>query len=122
VGLRLNQLPPQIYIKTKHQGGCQVNITVPGGLTKMSESTVLKILQEYKIHHAELILREDCSVDQLIDALEGNRKYVRCMYVYNKVGPPRHSPPHELSLRVNRHPMTWRLLYKARLNCKSNDQ
>jgi ribosome-interacting GTPase 1 len=36
----------------------------------MSESTVLKILAEYKIHHAELILREDCSVDQLIDALE----------------------------------------------------
>ena len=24
-------------------------------------------------------------MDQLIDVLEGNRKYVRCLYVYNKV-------------------------------------
>ena len=31
VGLRLNQTPPQIYIKQKHSGGVQVNNTVPGG-------------------------------------------------------------------------------------------
>jgi small GTP-binding protein len=85
VGLRLNQKPPQIYWKRKKAGGVQVNNTVPGGLTKVDEKTVLKVCQEYKIHHAEILFREDATVDQLIDVLEGNRKYVRCLYVYNKI-------------------------------------
>ena len=84
VGLRLNQSPPQVYMKQKHSGGVQLSNTVPGGLTKISEATVLKVLAEYKIHHCELLIREDITVDQLIDVLEGNRKYVRCLYVYNK--------------------------------------
>ena len=85
VGLRLNQTPPRVYIKKKHSGGVQVNNTVPGGLTRIDETTVLKVLAEYKIHHCELLIREDIDVDQLIDVLEGNRKYIRCLYVYNKV-------------------------------------
>ena len=84
-GLRLNKRPPLIYWKKKKAGGVQVNNTVPGGLTKIDEKTVVRVLQEYKIHHAEILFREDCDVDQLIDVLEGNRKYVRCLYVYNKV-------------------------------------
>ena len=71
-------------MKQKHSGGVQLSNTVPGGLTKISEATVLKVLAEYKIHHCELLIREDITVDQLIDVLEGNRKYVRCLYVYNK--------------------------------------
>jgi len=39
VGLRLNQTPPQIYIKAKHSGGVQVNNVVPGGLTRMTDAT-----------------------------------------------------------------------------------
>ena len=62
----------------------QVNNTVPGGLTKIDEKTVVRVLQEYKILRGNFV-REDCGVDQLIDVLEGNRKYVRCLYVYNKV-------------------------------------
>lgn len=30
------------------------------------------------------MIREDISVDQFIDVLLGNRKYVPCLYVYNK--------------------------------------
>ena len=48
VGLRLNQQPPRVYIKKKHSGGVQVNNTVPGGLTRIDEVTVLKVLAEYK--------------------------------------------------------------------------
>ena len=29
--------------------------------------------------------REDCGADELIDLIEGNRKYVRCLYVFNKI-------------------------------------
>ena len=32
-----------------------------------------------------MLFREDCTIDQFIDLIEGNRKYVRCLYVYNKI-------------------------------------
>jgi len=66
VGLRLNQHPPRVYLKKRTNGGCQVSNTVPGGLTKMDDQTAHKILAEYKIHHCELLFREDVTVDQLI--------------------------------------------------------
>jgi hypothetical protein len=42
-------------------------------------------LQEYRIHNCELLFKEDIGVDDLIDLIEGNRRYVKCLYVYNKV-------------------------------------
>ena len=39
----------------------------------------------YRIHNAEVLFREDATIDDLIDIVEGNRKYVKCLYVYNKV-------------------------------------
>lgn len=32
-----------------------------------------------------MIFRDDYGVDELIDVIEGNRKYVKCLYVYNKI-------------------------------------
>ena len=46
--------------------------------------TVYRICKEYKIHNAEVLFRDDHSVDELIDVIEGNRHYVKCIYVYNK--------------------------------------
>lgn len=43
------------------------------------------MLQEYKMHNADILFKEDASVDDLIDVIEGNRRYVKCLYVYNKV-------------------------------------
>lgn len=39
---------------------------------------MLEFAQEYKIHNAEILFKEDCSADDLIDVLEGNRRYVKC--------------------------------------------
>lgn len=33
----------------------------------------------------QLLFREDATVDDLIDVIEGNRKYMKCIYVYNKI-------------------------------------
>lgn len=33
----------------------------------------------------QLLFREDATVDDLIDVIEGNRKYMKCVYVYNKI-------------------------------------
>ena len=54
-------------------------------LTKIDEKMVKNILQEYKIHNAHVNFRGDYDVDDLIDTIEANRKYVKCVYVYNKI-------------------------------------
>eukprot|EP00742_Colponemidia_sp_Colp-10_P003488 GILJ01003715.1.p1 GENE.GILJ01003715.1~~GILJ01003715.1.p1 ORF type:complete len:367 (+),score=60.62 GILJ01003715.1:81-1181(+) len=83
VGLRLNKNPPNIYFKPKKAGGLAFNSTVP--LTRIDAKTVQQICHEYKIFNAEVLFREDAGVDDFIDVIEGNRKYVRCLYVYNKI-------------------------------------
>jgi len=47
--------------------------------------TVYRILHQYRIHNAEVLFREDCSIDEFIDIVEGNRKYIKCLFVYNKI-------------------------------------
>lgn len=37
------------------------------------------------INLLQLLFREDATVDDLIDVIEGNRKYMKCVYVYNKI-------------------------------------
>ena len=54
-------------------------------LTKIDERAVKNIFQEYKIHNATILCREDVTIDDIIDSIEGNRKYVKCIYVYNKI-------------------------------------
>ncbi|KAK4410482.1 Developmentally-regulated G-protein 1 [Sesamum angolense] len=83
VGLRLNKRPPQIYFKKKKTGGISFNSTLP--LNHVDEKLCYQILHEYKIHNAEVLFREDATVDDLIDVIEGNRKYMKCVYVYNKI-------------------------------------
>ena len=46
---------------------------------------VKNIMQEYKMHNAYVNFRGDYDVDDLIDVIEGNRKYVKCIFVYNKI-------------------------------------
>lgn len=83
VGIRLNKKPPQIYFKKKKTGGITFSSTVP--LTHMDERLAYQILHEYKIHNAEVLFREDVTADDFIDVIEGNRRYIRCLYVYNKI-------------------------------------
>ncbi|KAK2077430.1 GTP-binding protein [Prototheca wickerhamii] len=83
VGVRLNRRPPAITFHKKKTGGIAINTTVP--LTHLDEKMVWRILQEYRIHNADLLFKEDCTVDDLIDVIEGNRRYIKCLYVYNKV-------------------------------------
>lgn len=83
VGIRLNRAPPNIYFRKRKTGGVSINSTIP--LTHMDDKLIQRVLQEYKIHNCELLFKEDSTVDDLIDVIEGNRRYIRCLYVYNKV-------------------------------------
>ena len=86
VGLRLNKSEPDVVIEKKPSGGVKFSHTVP--LTKLGPDpgkTIYSILHEYKMHNAHVVVRQDVTVDEFIDVIEGNRKYIRCLYVYNKV-------------------------------------
>ena len=83
VGIRLNKTVPNIYYKEKKGGGISFNSTCP--LTKISEKMVQLILHEYKIFNADVVFRGDYTTDEFIDVVVGNRKYMPCLYVYNKI-------------------------------------
>ncbi|KAI6651566.1 Developmentally-regulated GTP-binding protein 2 [Oopsacas minuta] len=83
VGIRLNKGPPNIYFKRKKAGGLGFTATCP--LTHLSEKLVQLILHEYKIFNAEVLVRDDCTADDLIDVIQGNRVYMKCLYVFNKI-------------------------------------
>lgn len=83
-GIRLNRKPPNITVKKKDKGG--VNLVAQGcELTKLNTKLVTSICKEYRMANADVTVREDCDVDDLIDAIEGNRVYVPCVYVLNKI-------------------------------------
>ena len=42
-------------------------------------------MKEYKINNAEVVLKGKCTIDDLIDAIEGNRVYIPALYVINKI-------------------------------------
>ncbi|CAI2738651.1 unnamed protein product [Dicrocoelium dendriticum] len=42
-------------------------------------------IQPIEIFNAEVIFREDCTPDEFIDVVLGNRVYLSCIYVYNKI-------------------------------------
>lgn len=83
VGIRLNKAKPNIYFKVKKGGGISFNSTCT--LTKIDEKMVQMILHEYKLFNAEVLFREDCTADELIDVICANRVYLPCLYVYNKI-------------------------------------
>ncbi len=86
MGIRLNKKIPDIYFRKKTGGGIKFNATVT--LTELGDDpadTVGRILHSYRIHHAEFLVRENITIDDVIDCIEGNRKYVRCLYCYNKI-------------------------------------
>ncbi|ORX50227.1 developmentally-regulated GTP-binding protein 1 [Hesseltinella vesiculosa] len=82
-GIRLNKEPPAIIFKKKEKGGINMTNTVP--LTKLTQEEVKAVLSEYRIHNADVSFKEDSSIDDLIDVIEGNRIYIPCIYVLNKI-------------------------------------
>ena len=83
IGVRLNSQPPNVTINRSSHGG--LGITTTCNLTHLAESTVRGILNTYKINHGNVIIREDITDDQLIDAVAGNRRYIPSITILNKI-------------------------------------
>jgi ribosome-interacting GTPase 1 len=84
-GMRLNKKPPQIVIKRKDKGGINIVKTMGLELTNISDQTIRSICAEYRLSNADIHFRCNATIDELIDVIEGNRIYVPCIYVLNKI-------------------------------------
>ncbi|KAI9875260.1 MAG: Ribosome-interacting GTPase 2 [Pleopsidium flavum] len=85
VGIRLNREPPNIYLKAKKAGGMKITFqTTPKNL---DEKMLYNILRDYKMLNCEVLVRdENATVDDFIDVImKDHRKYIKCLYVYNKI-------------------------------------
>jgi len=82
-GIRINQRPPDVKVKKKASGGISIAKTVR--LTHLDEDTISSILREFRIANADVLIREDITDDQLIDVIEGNKKYIKGIVAVNKV-------------------------------------
>ena len=81
-GIRLDQRPPDVVIRKKDRGGVKISSTVP---LSLDERTIAEILKEYKIHNADVLIRENITMERLIDALNGNCVYIPSITVVNKM-------------------------------------
>ena len=69
--------------RRKEKGPINFQAMVPQSV--LTHEIVFMICREYKIMSADVFCRCDATIDQLIDAIEGNRKYIPCIYVLNKI-------------------------------------
>jgi len=82
-GIRMNQTPPEIIFKRKDKGPINFQAMVPQ--TVLTKEIVFSICREYKITSADIFCKCDATIDQLIDVIEGNRRYIPAIYVLNKI-------------------------------------
>ncbi|PIN86427.1 GTP-binding protein [Candidatus Woesearchaeota archaeon CG10_big_fil_rev_8_21_14_0_10_44_13] len=82
-GLRLDERLPDVKIVKKSRGGVDIASTVK--LTKTDFDTIKDVLREFRIHNADVVIRQDISIDQLIDVVEANKIYIPSLVVLNKI-------------------------------------
>lgn len=81
--LRVNARKPDVRIEKTSRGGITVGSTVR--LTKVDPKTVESVLKEFRVVNANVVIREDITIDQLIDVLEDNKIYLPAITLLNKI-------------------------------------
>jgi small GTP-binding protein len=82
-GIRLDQSKPDVVITPTGQGGIQVKPTLK--LTKITEDTIKDMTAAYGHINATVVVREDITVEQMLDVLAGNRVYIKSLMAINKM-------------------------------------
>jgi len=83
-GIRVNEEPPNVQITPNIRGGVSIDFTVPQ--THMDLEFIKSIATENRFRSGHILIREDITVDRLIDAFHIKcLKYLPAMYVYNKI-------------------------------------
>jgi len=79
--IRLDTEPPSIHIRKRHKNGIQVN---KSDSVSLDEATIKDVLRENGYVNAEVTVRGDPSIDELIDGMMDNRIYIPSMVAVNK--------------------------------------
>lgn len=79
--VRINKVKPEVYIKKTSRGGILIGKTVK--LT-VDDETIKTVLREFKINNADVLIRSPITVDDLIDCIEGNKKYLPAITCISK--------------------------------------
>jgi ribosome-interacting GTPase 1 len=83
-GIRCNKEPPNIVFKKKDKGGLNITSTVP--LSNIDNDEIRAVMSEYRINSADIAIRCDATIDDLIDVLEARgRRYIPVVYALNKI-------------------------------------
>jgi len=80
--IRLNRTKPEVFIKKKAFGGINIGKTVP---LEVDDDTLKKIMREFKLVNADVLIRTPIDVDSFIDIIEGNKKYVPAITCVTKM-------------------------------------
>ncbi|MBR9677305.1 GTP-binding protein [Candidatus Woesearchaeota archaeon] len=81
-GIRLDKKKPIIKIKKTSKDGVNVGFTKKQ--THIDKKTIITVLKEFKINNAEVVIRDNITVDDIIDAVEDNKKYLPSLIAVNK--------------------------------------
>lgn len=103
-GIRLDQKPAEVKIKPTVRGGVNISSTVE--LTHLDEKMIKDVLAEFKIYNAEVTLRENITLERLLDAVAGNRIYLPSRIVLNKIDLVREEYLGEIKTRLNCIPVS----------------
>ncbi|MFH1276648.1 MAG: GTP-binding protein [Candidatus Woesearchaeota archaeon] len=71
--IRLNKHKPEVFIKKQGHGGIHIGKTVP---LEVDDETLCRVLREFKIVSADVLIRSVIDIDDFIDCIEGNKKYL----------------------------------------------
>ena len=80
--VRVDADPVQVTVRTKHTGG--INLTTSDRVT-LDDETIMEVLRQYDHVNADVTIREDLTIDQLVDSLQDNREYLPSAVAVNKV-------------------------------------
>ena len=81
--IRLNRRPKDINVYYRERGG--INVQTVTKQTHMTDEQIEDIARQFRINNADIIVRDDISVDDLVDHLSGNRVYIPAVAIVNKV-------------------------------------
>jgi uncharacterized protein len=83
VGVRLDKKPPEVVIKKRDKGGLNINSTVKQ--TKLTIDEMKELIAANGTLNADVIVRQDLTADEVVDAVRGNRVYIPSVVVVNKI-------------------------------------
>ena len=84
--IRWNNKPPDMYFTRTKGGGLKFNSLVnqPSGFDC---DQCHSALEQYKIYNynADVVVREEVTLDDFIDVTDSNREYLKCIHMFNKI-------------------------------------